>query len=49
VISGPWKLISGVRGRWFLGCPHEMVVAIAGVTVVVITLIDWVLRYFVFV
>lgn len=46
-VSGPWMLVSGLRGRWFLGCPNEIVVASLGVGVVFVTLIDWSLRNFV--
>lgn len=48
MISGPWLLISGLRGRWLLGCPNEFVVAAIGVSIVLITVVDWVLRSFVF-
>ena len=47
MISGPWMLVSGLRGRWFLGCPHELLVAGIGVGIVMITVFDWVLRNFV--
>lgn len=48
MVSAPWMLVSGVRGRWFGGPPHEVVVAGLGVSAVLITMIDWSLRNFVF-
>ena len=49
IVAGPWMLISGLRGRWFLGCPNEMVVACLGVGIVMITIVDWVFRNFILV
>ncbi|MCR9116098.1 MAG: DUF2752 domain-containing protein [bacterium] len=45
---GPWLFLSGVKGDWFLSPPNEAVFVILGLGVVVVTLIDWVLRNFVF-
>jgi len=47
MVSGPWMLVSGVRGKWFGGPPHEMVIAALGMLAVVVTLTDWLLRNFV--
>lgn len=49
MIAGPWMILSGLRGRWFLRAPNEILIAALGVTVVAVTLIDWCLRNFVFV
>jgi hypothetical protein len=41
---GPWLFLSGVRSRWLLAPPHELVLLVVGLTVVVVTLIDWTVR-----
>ena len=41
---GPWLMASGVRGRWLIGRPAEEVVLVTGLTVIVVTLIQWTLR-----
>jgi len=42
--SSPWLLLSGLRGRWLLVEPRDGVILGAGLTVVVVTIIDWTLR-----
>lgn len=42
--SGPWMLISGVRGRWWIGIPSEALVVSIGIAVVAVTLGDWIVR-----
>lgn len=44
LVSGPWMLISGLRGRWLLGRPHEWAALAIGIAIVVTTLIDWTIR-----
>lgn len=41
---GPWLLVSGLRGKWTLTEPREMVVLAVGLTIIVVTLIDWTVR-----
>jgi hypothetical protein len=41
---GPWLIVSGVRGRWTLAEPRELTVMVIGVSIIVVTLIDWTLR-----
>lgn len=45
--SGPWMLISGLRGRWFGGPLHETVIAALGALAVILTISDWLLRNFI--
>jgi hypothetical protein len=42
--AGPWLLVSGLRGRWLFSPPRETWVLAVALTIVTITLIDWVLR-----
>ncbi|MDX1945299.1 MAG: DUF2752 domain-containing protein [Pirellulaceae bacterium] len=44
IVAGPWMLVSGVRGRWLLGRPHEFVTLAIGLAIVATTLIDWTVR-----
>ena len=43
-MCGPWLVASGVRGRWLIGRPAEEIVVVAGITIIVVTLIQWTLR-----
>lgn len=43
---GPWILISGLAGRWLGGPPRESITIVAGLAVVVTTLIDWSVRLY---
>jgi hypothetical protein len=44
LVCSPWLLVSAVRGRWLLAPPHEGVTLAVGLTIVVVTVIDWALR-----
>jgi hypothetical protein len=41
---GPWMLASGLRGRWVIGRPHEMLALAVGIAIVIVTLVDWSIR-----
>jgi hypothetical protein len=41
---GPWLVGSGVRGRWLIGRPAEEIVLGMGLTIIVVTLVQWTLR-----
>jgi len=43
-VCGPWLLGSGLRGRWLVSPPREMLTLAVGLTIVVVTLTQWVLR-----
>ncbi len=43
-ISGPWMLVSGALGRWWIRQPNEWVVVAMASAVVVVTMIDWAYR-----
>ncbi len=43
-ICGPWLVGSGVRGRWLMKRPAEEVVLAIGLTIIVVTLVQWTLR-----
>lgn len=43
-MAGPWMLLSGLRGRWVVSPPNHSIVLITLVTVLGVTLIDWVIR-----
>lgn len=43
-VAGPWMLICGILGRWWIRRPNEWVaVAVAGI-IVLVTMIDWGIR-----
>jgi hypothetical protein len=44
LISTPWMLVSGIRGRWLVTPPSERKLALAATLFVVITLVDWAFR-----
>jgi len=41
---GPWLVGSGVCGRWLIGRPAEGIVLTVGLTIIVVTLIQWTMR-----
>lgn len=45
-VVGPWMVISGGLGRWFVRPPGEWSVVAASVVIVVVTLADWCVRLF---
>jgi hypothetical protein len=44
IVAGPWMLVSGMRGRWWIGSPNEWVVLGIALFVVVTTVCDWAIR-----
>lgn len=44
VVLGPWLLISGLLGRWFFRSPDERVVLTVFITIMLVTLVDWIVR-----
>lgn len=44
LVTGPWLLASGIRGRWVGRPPHEFVIIGICVTVTLVIITDWVLR-----
>ena len=44
VLSGPWLLVSGIRGNWTGWYPNEWVGVVVGGVVLLTTLIDWMWR-----
>lgn len=44
MLTGPWLLASGVRGRWVGRPPHEYVMIGSCITVTLVIVTDWVLR-----
>lgn len=46
MITGPWLLLSGLRGRWWGEPPHEFVVVILCVVVTLVILVDWMTRLY---
>lgn len=45
-VTGPWLLMSGIRGRWFGNPPHEFVILGICVVVAGVIAIDWLLRIY---
>ena len=43
-VAAPWFIVSGIRGRWVFGPPHEMGTITIAIGVVVVTLVDWIVR-----
>jgi hypothetical protein len=44
VVSGPWLVASGVRGRWVVGPPPEAVTLGLGFAVALVMMIEWAVR-----
>ncbi len=44
LVTGPWLLASGIRGRWVGRPPHEFVIIGICVTVTLVIITDWILR-----
>lgn len=44
LVTGPWLLASGIRGRWVGQPPHEFVTIGICITVTLVIITDWVLR-----
>jgi len=44
VVAGPWFVGSAAYGQWLIGPPRDVVVIGVGLTVVVVTIVDWTLR-----
>jgi len=42
--AGPWLVGSATCGRWLVTAPHEGLIVAVGLTIVVVTLVDWTLR-----
>jgi len=40
-VVGPWALISGLWGRWFVGPPNEKIVLVLACSILGVTLADW--------
>ncbi|MGY8769287.1 MAG: DUF2752 domain-containing protein [Pirellulales bacterium] len=44
VISGPWALVSAIRGTWACGPPSERLLITLTIVVVLVTIVDWLFR-----
>lgn len=44
LVTAPWALVTGVRGRFLWGRPSDMGLAVATATVLGVTMVDWVFR-----
>jgi hypothetical protein len=44
MVVGPWSLVSGLRGQWLWGPPGDRLLAAVAVTVVGVTVLDWIYR-----
>jgi hypothetical protein len=44
LITAPYLLMSGLRGRWIVRPPNEWVLAMVATAFVAVTLIDWAIR-----
>lgn len=42
--AGPWLLLSGLAGRWKVWRPDERVLVGIGLTMIAVTIVDWILR-----
>ena len=45
---GPWAVASGTMGVWLWPRPNEWFAVLAGSTIVICTMVDWCIRYFMF-
>ena len=43
-IAGPWLLISGLIGRWWVRQPNEWFVVAVAAVIVLVTMVDWGIR-----
>ena len=46
ILLAPWMFLSGVRGTWFGGVPHEWTFAWCAVGIMLVTLVDWGVRIY---
>ena len=44
ILTGPWMVLCGLRGRWLLRPPNEWAVVGVGLSVILITVVDWIIR-----
>jgi len=44
LVYGPYMLISGIRGRWFLFKFNELYAAVIAFTIIAITIVSWCVR-----
>jgi hypothetical protein len=44
LVAGPWMLVSGLRGRWWIGLPHERMILFIGLALFALTFGNWVVR-----
>jgi hypothetical protein len=44
LVCGPWLIVSGGLGRWFVTEPRELTILWVGVLIIAVTLVDWTLR-----
>ena len=45
---GPWAVAAGTMGVWLWPRPNEWFAVLAGSTIVICTMVDWCIRYFIF-
>ena len=43
-VSGPWLLVSGLIGRWWIRQPNEWAVVGVATLIVIVTMVDWGIR-----
>ena len=44
LVAGPWMLVSGLRGRWWIGLPNERIILFVGLALFALTFGNWVVR-----
>jgi hypothetical protein len=47
MLLAPWALLSGLRGRWFWKSFNDWAALIVTLAVILVTLVDWSVRFFV--
>lgn len=44
MLASPWLIVSGIRGRWFIGPPSLRLATALAIIVPAVTLIQWIVR-----
>jgi hypothetical protein len=47
MLLAPWAVLSGLRGRWFWRPFHDWTALLVTLAVILVTLVDWTVRFFV--
>ncbi len=46
IFIAPWTIVSALLGRWFVEPPNDKIVLVVGLTIVVVTIVHWMIRFY---